>query len=87
MTVSGEVIAKDHREQSCLVVVWQNVCKMQSQSFYVRVLFNRFDYSLQNPLVLPNLHTPISFSGALVTFEHGESVVEFDHPCEQLSLF
>ena len=72
MTVTGEVVTRDHRESSCLLVIWQDVCNVPYQSFYVRAMFNMH--------CLPALHSPLSFSGALTAFRDGEAVIEInDH--------
>ena len=70
VTVTGEVIARDHRESSCLLAIWQDVCNVPFQSFYVRAMFNTHR--------LPALHSPLSFSGALTTFRDGEAVIEIE---------
>ena len=75
--VSGEVYARDH-QNSCLIVVWQDVCNSHFQSLYVRALFNEIDDSLHRPLPLPALHSPLSFTGPFLSFRDGEAVVKID---------
>lgn len=84
VTVSGEVIGRDHREHSCLLAIWQNVCNMQFQSFYVRAIFQNRDRI--SPL-LPDLHSPLSFSGILTKFKDREAVIEIENICERHSNF
>lgn len=78
MTVSGEVIARDHKDASCLIIVWQDVCNMSFQSFYVRAFFKAHNETTKTPIQLPALHSTLSFSGALTTFQDGEAVVDIE---------
>ena len=39
ITVYGEVIARDHNKNLCLLAIWQNVCNMHFQSFYIHAIF------------------------------------------------
>lgn len=78
MTVTGEVVARDHKESSCLLIVWQDVCDVRFQSFYVRAIFKTHTISPQNDIHLPALHSPLSFSGALTAFQDGEAVVKIE---------
>ena len=78
ITVSGEVFARDHAERSCLIIVWQDVCNMHSQSFYIRALFGDQVDSIPPAFILPDLHSPLSFTGTLTAFEHSEAVVRIE---------
>ena len=76
--VSGEVFTRDHREHSCVIIVWQDVCDMLSQSFYIHAIFDDRTDSLEMPHRLPELHSPLTFSGALTSFQDGEAIVRIE---------
>ena len=78
ITVSGEVITRDHSEASCLVIIWQDVCNLSFQSFYICAIFKAHTESMKATFHLPALHSTLSFSGSLTTFKDGEAVVNIE---------
>ena len=47
---------------------------------YVRAIFDDCTDSLEMPHQLPELHSPLTFSGVLTSFQDGEAIVQIkDH--------
>lgn len=80
------MIARDHKEHSCLLLVHQDVCNLRFQLVYICVLFDKHILCVQTPHLLPNLHNPFSFTGELAAFEDGEAVVEIEQEGQRSSL-
>jgi hypothetical protein len=78
VTVSGEVCRINPNKNSCLIIVLQTVCDTPYLSLYIHALFHTPHHHIDTPVELPNMHSPISFSGSLLTFEDRELVVCID---------